>query len=344
MTKLTNNEKISLIKKYYKKSPMLLELNLINYEKCNIYICINKMIKTNSYRLSWFNLDNIEDKNIEKYLSCQYISSASINAIKEDFSKFVISSNYHDKLLTEEFVVELRANISTKTDKIIDVSFRRYIPKSLSHLAHLFVFIFGNMPKNYEPFIFELLARLMDDTQKYEYKQEFDFDLFKGDINKLFSPQICERGKKYYEESRISFLEKIDDRYFAVVEGTKDYLTIIKYDEDNKKMQVYCSCPCEFYCKHMYAVILAIRNEEFNRFYKIMYKNPNKDLIDRIMDFDYLLCLGVVEQNLKIINNYGEFELVPILDINGKYNWQVLEDTEDEQLTKEIKHFLDNNK
>ena len=74
-----------------------------------------------------------------------------------------------------------------------------------------------------------------------------------------------------------------------------------------------------------------------------MYKNPDKSLLERVMEFDYFLCLGVVEQNLEIINNYGEIELVPILDFKGRCNWTVLEDTEDEKLTKEIKYFLDNN-
>ena len=74
-----------------------------------------------------------------------------------------------------------------------------------------------------------------------------------------------------------------------------------------------------------------------------MYKNPNKNLLERIMDFEYFLCLGVVEQNLEIINNYGELELVPILDVNNKYNWEILEDSEDEKLMKQVKYFLDNN-
>ena len=123
----------------------------------------------------------------------------------------------------------------------------------------------------------------------YEYKEEFDFDLFNDDIDKLFRFQIVERGKKYYEEDRVEFLEKIDDRYFAIVNGSEKYVVIIKYIEKDKKMQVYCTCPCEFYCKHIYAVILAIRNNKGNRFYKIMYKNPNKNLLERIMDFEYLL-------------------------------------------------------
>ena len=74
-----------------------------------------------------------------------------------------------------------------------------------------------------------------------------------------------------------------------------------------------------------------------------MYKNPNKNLLERIMDFEYFLCLGLVEQNFEIINNYGELELVPILDVNNKYNWEILEDSEDEKLMKQVKYFLDNN-
>ena len=54
------------------------------------------------------------------------------------------------------------------------------------------------------------------------------------------------------------------------------------------------------------------------------------------------LCLGIIEQNFEIINNYGELELIPILDKNDKYNWEILEDSEDEKLTKQVKYFLDN--
>ena len=340
MKEFKDNEKISLIKKYYKKNQLFLELRLINYENHNLYICINEIEKDKSYRLSWFDLDEINDKNIEKYICCQYISSKIINMIRNDFSKYIVSSQYQDEFLTDKDTVVLNANIKTECDKSINVSFKKYLPKQLSHLANLIIFIFRNMPKRYEMILFEILAKLTNTTEKYEYKKEFEFDLFNGDIDKLFSYQICERGKKYYEESKVKFLEKIDDRYFAVVEGTQKYLTIIKYDEKESKMQVYCSCPCEFYCKHMYAVILATRNNKFNPFYKIMYNNPNQSILERIMDFDYLLCVGIVEQNFEIINNYGEFELIPVLDTNNQFNWKVLEDSNDQKLTKQIKNLL----
>lgn len=335
--------KISLIKKYYKRDAIFLELKLINYEGYNLYMILSESKKYNSYRLSWFDLDEIKDKHIEKYICCEYINSDIIDFIKNDYAKYDVVIDYNDEFLTDKDTVIFNANIKTKKSNTINVSFKKYLPKNLSILADLIIFVFKNMPRKYEGFMYELLAKLTGSTEKYEYKKEFDFDLFNGDINKIFRYPIVQRGKKYYEEDKIEFLEKIDNRYFAIVEGTEKYIVIVKYDDKEKKTQVYCSCPCEFYCKHICAVILAIRDNKFKRFYKIMYKNPNKNLLERIMDFEYFLCLGVIDQNFEIINNYGELELVPILDVNNKYNWEVLEDSEDEKLMKQVKYFLDNN-
>ena len=343
MENVNYEAKISLIKKYYKRDTIFLELKLINYEGYNLYMILSESKKYNSYRLSWFDLDEIKDQHIEKYICCEYIHTDIINLIKNDYAKYDVAIDYNDEFLTDKDTVIFNANIKTKKSNAINVSFKKYLPKNLSILADLIIFVFKNMPRKYEGFMYELLAKLTGSTEKYEYKKEFEFDLFNGDINEIFRYPIVQRGQKYYEEDKIEFLEKIDNRYFAIVEGTEKYIVIVKYDEKEKKTQVYCSCPCEFYCKHICAVILAIRDNKFKRFYKIMYKNPNKNLLERIMDFEYFLCLGVVEQNLEIINNYGELELVPILDVNNKYNWEILEDSEDEKLMKQVKYFLDNN-
>lgn len=343
MENVNYEAKISLIKKYYKKDIIFLELKLINYEGFNLYMILTESKKYNSYRLSWFDLDEIKDKHIEKYICCEYIQSDIIDLIKNDYAKYDVAIDYNDEFLTDKDTVIFNADIKTKKSNAINVSFKKYLPNNLSILADLIIFVFKNMPRKYEGFMYELLAKLTGSTEKYEYKKEFDFDLFNGDINKIFRYPIVQRGQKYYEEDKIEFLEKIDNRYFAIVEGTEKYIVIVKYDEKEKKTQVYCSCPCEFYCKHICAVILTIRDNKFKRFYKIMYKNPNKNLLERIMDFEYFLCLGVVEQNFEIINNYGELELVPILDVNNKYNWEILEDSEDEKLMKQVEYFLDNN-
>ena len=339
---LDNNDKINLIKKYYKKEKIFLELSLLNYEGYNIYIILNYNKKHDCYKLRWYDLSLVLDSDIDKYMSCSSISNNIINVIEDDFSSFTNSSRYLEDIVEDKDNVTLKVNVSTGVDDRDDIKFKKYLPKTLGHLIDLFVFIFSNMSKKYEDFLDILMAKITDSTSKYDYKEEFYFDLFRDDIDKLFDYLIVQRGKRYYSESKVDFLEKFDDRYFAVVDGTEKYVIVIKYDEKLKKMQVYCSCPCEFYCKHMYAVILAIRNKEFNKFYKIIYSSPDKNLLEKITDFKYFLCVGIYKKKFIIVNNHGEIEYLPMFDELGRYNWEILEDSRDGKLCKQVKNILDN--
>ena len=56
--------------------------------------------------------------------------------------------------------------------------------------------------------------------------------------------------------------------------------------------------------------------------------------------FYYYLCLGVEDDLLVIVNNQGSLELVPVVDEDNNPLWDVLEDTEDEYLTKEIENII----
>ena len=64
MHKETQN-KIELINKYFKKDNNIIELSLINYEGYNIYIRLDELKSTKTFKLSWFDLDLILDKNID---------------------------------------------------------------------------------------------------------------------------------------------------------------------------------------------------------------------------------------------------------------------------------------
>ena len=327
--------RIKMIKKHYQKNKLILDLQLYNYDGYNIYIRIDYINKLKIYRLSWFDLDDLSYYSIEQIESYTYLTKDMIDSII-DFLKNKEGDNDDIKLEEDQVILKVYPNNLTYT-------FNKYIPKNWAFIARIFIMIFNNMPRNYQELLFKLHAELMNDVTRYEYKKEFNFDLFNDDINKIFSLQIIERGKNYYEENKVKFLEKIDEeRFFAVVEGTDNYLVVIKYNDENKKMQVYCSCPCEFYCKHIYAVILAIRNSNFKRFYKIYYKNPNVSLMQRVANYDYQLCMGIIEKNFLIVNNDGEIELIPIFDSNGKCNWQVLEDDEDMSLTRLLQDIIRN--
>lgn len=327
--------RIKMIKKHYQKNKLILDLQLYNYDGYNIYIRIDYINKLKIYRLSWFDLDDLSYYSIEQIESYTYLTKDMIDSII-DFLKNKEGDNDDIKLEEDQVILKVYPNNLTYT-------FNKYIPKNWAFLARIFIMIFNNMPRNYQELLFKLHAELMNDVTRYEYKKEFNFDLFNDDINKIFALQIIERGKNYYEENKVKFLEKIDEeRFFAVVEGTDNYLVVIKYNDENKKMQVYCSCPCEFYCKHIYAVILAIRNSNFKRFYKIYYKNPNVSLMERVANYDYQLCMGIIEKNFLIVNNDGEIELIPIFDSKGKCNWQVLEDDEDMSLTRLLQDIIRN--
>ena len=141
MNSIKDNEKVSLIKKFYKKDEVFLELELLNYSGYNLYIIITRSKKYGTYKLSWFDLDDIKDKSIEKYLSCQYIDSKVIHLIENTYSNYKVDAHYIDEFLTDKDVVIFNANIKTNDSDNISISFKKYMPKCLANLTDLFIFI-----------------------------------------------------------------------------------------------------------------------------------------------------------------------------------------------------------
>ena len=335
-------KKIDLIRKYFRKDKMFLELILFNYSGYYIYVRIDYLKKTKSYKLSWFDLDKVLDNNIDKYSSFEYMEDNIINDISFIFNNYDCDLE-EKRSLNDEDLVTLKANIKTKVNKMIDVEFNRYLPRDLRVLDSLFIIIFRYLPKRLDSFLEEIFASIYNNST-YDYRREIDLDLFNDDIDDIFSYNITKRGLDYYENDKVLYLEKVDDRYFGVVEGSKKYVVVIKYNEEKKKMSVYCSCPCDFYCKHIYAVILSIRNNELKRFCKVMFKDKSKNLLERMLDYDYFLCLDVVDDKyLEIINNKGDIELVPIFDSEGMEQFDILEDTDEFLITNKIRKIIDKN-
>ena len=69
-----------------------------------------------------------------------------------------------------------------------------------------------------------------------------------------------ERGRIYFDEGRVSDLERTEDGYTAFVDGTEEYGVEILLDGDSIE-DMLCDCPHAEdgnYCKHMAAVLFAI--------------------------------------------------------------------------------------
>lgn len=325
--------KIKLVNKYIKNKDIVLDIKLINYENYNLYFRIDYIKKLNIFQLSWIDLDLIIDNKIEKYLNIEHISLEVV----EEICNLIERNNTFDYIEeTDKNIVEFTTYYLVNNYHFI---FNRYIPQNLSNISEIFIIIFNHLPRRLTEFLEELHAEFMHTKSKYEYQDNINFDLFNDDLEQLFNKTILSRGINYYEENKVKFLEHIDDKYYAIVKGNEEYLVVIKYDEDNMLTQTYCTCPCEFFCKHMASVILAIRDNYENKFYKVLAVSKEDTLLDITTNKHYL-CIGVEEEYIKIINKYGEIELVPLFNEENKLMWKILEDSKDKTLYKEIKNAI----
>ena len=326
------DKKIKIINKYFKRTNIFLELYLINYETFNLYFRIDYMKKIDAYKLSWIDLDTVKNNNVEKYISSEYISKSTIKQLINMLDNR--ENNYH---------VEEEKNIvilSCYLNEGYHYQFARFIPEELKFLSDIFITIFDNLPRKLEDFLYELHAEVMHTKSKYEYRDIITFDLYQDDLSKIFDKKIIENTEKYHKQSKVKFLEKIDDKYYAVLEDTQRYLIVLKYNDKSKEVLFYCTCPCEFYCEHMYLVIKAIRKNKTRKFYKILYINTKGNLLENSTNNKYILSSGTKDNYIEIINKYGELELLPLLDNNNKLNFKILEDDEKNSLSKEIKKII----
>ncbi len=83
------------------------------------------------------------------------------------------------------------------------------------------------------------------------------------ELDDEFSFQIKERGIDYYKSGNVILCLKDNNKYFAKVKGSNNepYKVNIEITEDD--ILCDCSCPCDFPCKHEYAVLIAISNQEY---------------------------------------------------------------------------------
>ena len=86
-----------------------------------------------------------------------------------------------------------------------------------------------------------------------------------------FSPVIQERGKMYFLQKKITSCYKNKNEYYATVKGSNHnqyhvsiYVLYNAY-HDIESIKYECDCPCEFPCKHIYAVLLAIDHKQYKK-------------------------------------------------------------------------------
>lgn len=325
------NSYLILVKKYFNKlkTELLAEVFLENYNNRNIYIRIDFYKKARVYKLSFIDLEHIESNDISVWINSCNIEPNSILHIEHIFNNLKINntickdSNY-------------RVTINARVKNNIHLEFNRFIPLELYSLTDFFIVIFNNCPKKYEGFFFELVSLIVGNSNDFTYNDEIKFDIMKSSLKKLFIDEDIEKGKQYYEEGLIKFLEKIENKYYAIIDGAEMYVVILEYDENKKIMKVFCNCSCNFYCKHVAAVLIGIRNNYEKRFYKLTYNSSNTSFLEKLMHYKFFLCIGIQNEGLKILSKEGNIEIAPLFDINNNCQWSVIEDDYKKSLSKKI--------
>lgn len=306
-----------------------METLLENYNNRNIYLRIDYYKKERVYKLSYIDLNAIESTNIETWINSCLIEPDTVYYIEDIMNKQKIDNN-----MVKDSNYRVCFNFYLKN--FIHIEFNRFLPKELYFLVDVLILMFNNCPKKIEGFFYEMVAYISGNANRFTYNDEIAFNLKKSNIDKLFTKEEIVKGQKYYEEGTVKFLEKIEEKYFALVKGIEDFVIIIQEIEKDKKIKVYCSCPSEAYCKHLYAVLTAIRNNDFKPFYKVIYEERKTPILDRLMDFKFYLCTGIEREGLKIINKDGNIEVVPAIDINNNCSFKVIEDDDDMTLSKKL--------
>ena len=90
-----------------------------------------------------------------------------------------------------------------------------------------------------------------DDSESFDLEKPWELNI---------SKEILERGERYYQENRVSYLCVSRASGKAIVEGTRAYEVEFGYQPSQGTVtNMTCDCPCFYHCKHEVAVILQLQ-------------------------------------------------------------------------------------
>lgn len=333
--KIKEKNVFELINKHLTKKghELVMSIFLSNYNNHDIYIRFDYIPKITAYKILWIDLNFFDAKKMDYYINQQIVTKyiavnlvESILALKEDSSY-----NFNDDIKGD------RVEVLMYGKEVREFVFDRFLPLKWSFLIDPLALVFSYLPRSMEVFLNEIFALFDGTSEKYNMLKPIKFDLIDGDDDKLFKPQVILKGTKYYEDDRVEFIEKIDDHYLAIVEGSVPYLVNIRDDKDGYVF-MWCSCKCEFLCKHIYATILAIRDKVVKPFYKVAYKGKDESLLEQVMSSKFFLCFGIEGDRLLLITAESMIFKADIV-VDGKRVFEVIEDDDECSLSKALEQY-----
>lgn len=295
-------DKIKLaVSKYLKrkKERVIIDLVISDYNKSNFYVGLVFNSKIEKFKVLFIPMDVVDD-NIEEYVCYQFINLNLVNYILEtiDNSKDIyIAAKVRDKVnkMINSYYIEINTHVGRE-----DYTFKttKYIPKEWMFLYETILILFEHCPNILHGLCEDIMGVLDDREDEILYQKSIDFDLFKGDLDKIFDN--CNLLD-------VSYLEKVNGMYFSIIDNE---LVIVDYNNGKNVLNLYCTNN-ENFDDYFYSCLLKIRENAFNKFYKLM-------VVDNISDFDktnviarYYLCYGIKNDCFQIIEG-SSTSLLPV--------------------------------
>lgn len=294
------DDKLVLVKKYLKKNQEsnVVELIVKDYDDCNFYLSLVFNSRIEKFKVLFIPLDNMNTNKVEDYTCYQFIQLPLVNYILETIwgsrNKY-LKDSFRDKTNKNlnSYYIEINTHVSGE-----DFTFKttQYIPKEWMFFYEIISLLFQHAPAIVSGFGNNFLEVLNNSTEMIEYKASFKCDLFNVDLDALFR----ERFHVIDEKANVSFLEKVNGKYYAIVKG---HIVIVDYNSFNHILNLYCDCSETFPGSHILSVLKAIVSGKKRKFYKLVVTDNKDNFIDNTGKFKYYLCYGMNGKGLKVIDS-----------------------------------------
>lgn len=299
-----------------KKESIVFDLYLKDYDKSNFYFALVFNHHIEAFKVLYVPLDMVHGKcSIEEYFCYQFIFLDAVNHLlqvihdaegsyqEEEFRKRKSS-------LLDSYYIEIHTHVANKDYQF---TFTQYIDKEFSFLFDVIATLFEYLPNVVSELCHKLLLEFSEE-EIVHYTGSFDFD---GDYQKLFTKEVWDSS----QDVKVSFLEKMGNRYYAVVSNKlfvldcfpqQRLLNISSGDLDSLGVEVCAICR-------------NIQEENYHSFYRL-----------QVGDDSYYLCYG-------IRNN--QFDVIPVgyvscIDVSLLSKKQIKIRNIDSQLENELRRIL----
>ena len=290
------NKKIELIKRYLvkRKEEEIFNLIVEDYENSNIYLGLIYNYRINQYKVLYVPLDLI-DNDVDEYACYQFVRSSLVNFIMENLEDNV--SVFQEDMFRFKYKYETyKITMKLFLERQYLFLCNRYIPIEWDFLYDILILLFGHSPNIISELCSDIVS-LINNMDVVEYTMSYKFDLFKDKFIDIFS-------KKDIVDLNVDFLEKINNRYYSIVEDT---IIIVEYNSRFKILNIYCD-DYDNNINKIYSVLRDIKLEKFKFFYKIITKEDVHYLCYG-NDGDYLKVIdGVSSKKIFCNNIYIEYD------------------------------------